>query len=115
MAERIKENRDFRRIYNKGTALVSPCAVVYFHKNRFSKNRLGVACSKKTGKAVSRNRAKRVLRAAFAQVDTDIVPGYDFILVARSVTAEKKSMQVALSIREMLDKAGLIDRTKESE
>ena len=108
MAERIKENRDFRRIYNKGTALVSPCVVVYYNKNRLQKNRLGVACSKKTGNAVSRNRAKRVLRAAFYAIETELVPGYDFILTARSATASKKSGEVSQALLELLAKAGLL-------
>jgi ribonuclease P protein component len=46
--------------------------------------RVGYTCSKKLGGAVVRNRAKRRLRAAAAEVLTDRgVAGWDYVLVGR--------------------------------
>lgn len=46
--------------------------------------RVGYTCSKKLGGAVVRNRAKRRLRAAAAQVlFAEGRPGYDYVLVGR--------------------------------
>ena len=46
--------------------------------------RVGYTCSKKLGRAVTRNRAKRRLRAAAAQVLTEQgVAGWDYVLVGR--------------------------------
>lgn len=108
MTERIKENRDFRRLYSRGKSFVSPCVVLYCAPNRNKITRIGVACSKKVGCAVKRNRAKRVLRAAFSQVEPMIKEGYDILLVARSSTPHKKSTQVAESLTALLNTAGVL-------
>ena len=108
MTERIKEHRDFRRLYAKGKSLVSRDVVIYVGKGRKNRTRMGVAVGKKIGCAVRRNRAKRVLRAAFAVLEPAVAPGYDFILVARSATPDRKSTQVAESIEAMLREEGLL-------
>jgi ribonuclease P protein component len=52
--------------------------------------RVGFTASRKVGNAVVRNRAKRRLRAAAAQILTDQGrPGTDYVLIARSGTAER--------------------------
>ena len=61
----LKENRDFRRLYGKGKSFVSPVVVTYLMKNRCKQVRYGITTSKKIGKAVQRNRSRRVIREAF--------------------------------------------------
>ena len=111
MTERIKENRDFRKLYAKGKVYVSGSFVMYALQNRKESTRVGVTCSKKVGNAVRRNRSKRVLREAFRSLQSDIPTGYDFILVARSATADKKSTFVAEKMRKSLVTAGIISVT----
>ena len=55
----LKENHEFRRLYQKGASAVSGCMVVYCRKNRLGHNRLGITVSVKLGHAVVRNRARR--------------------------------------------------------
>ncbi len=55
--------------------------------------------SRRVGNAVVRNRAKRVLRAAAAEVG--IAPGVDVALVARAGTAATTSTVVAAELRSM--------------
>ena len=71
----LKLNRDFRRLYYKGSSAVHPLIVTYASKNRLGHNRIGITVTKKIGKAVCRNRCKRIIRAAFAQVNTQIEQG----------------------------------------
>ena len=61
----LKENYEFRRVYNKGKSGVSSFLVVYARPNRSGRNRLGVTVSTKLGKAVVRNRVRRRLREIF--------------------------------------------------
>ena len=80
----IKENRTFRRIYQKGKSAVTPFLVLYCRPNGQNHNRLGVTVSTKLGGAVIRNRARRRLREVFRLAQPELKQGYDIILVARS-------------------------------
>lgn len=49
--------------------------------------RIGFTATKRVGNAVTRNRAKRRLRAAVAQVLPDLAqPGCDYVFIAREAT-----------------------------
>ena len=102
---RIKENRDFRRIYARGKTLISPYFVVYYLKNRRENLRLGITAGKKIGTAVARNRAKRVIRAAFRNCLPQICTGFDFIIVARTRILSVKSTAVEQSLIKLLKTA----------
>jgi ribonuclease P protein component len=106
---RIKENRDFRRIYARGKSLVSPYVVVYFMKNRRGNIRLGITAGKKIGTAVARNRAKRLIRAAFRSCMPNICAGFDFVVVARTRILSVKSTAVEKSVIKLLKSAGLYE------
>ena len=91
----IKQNHEFRRLYNKGRSAVSPSMVVYCRKSRFPHNRLGITTSTKLGCAVKRNRARRRLRELFRLAQPRMKQGYDVVLVARTraVTIPHKKLQ----------------------
>ena len=82
----LKENYEFRRLYQKGASAVGGGMVLYFRKNRLGHNRLGVTVSVKLGHAVVRNRARRRLREVFRLNSGRLRQGYDIILVARGRT-----------------------------
>ncbi len=107
--KKIKESYIFRRAYKKGRSFVSPYVVVYALKNRHNDIRLGITAGKKIGNAVSRNRAKRVIAAAFRQVLPQIPTGYDYIIVARTRILTVKSTVVADSILKQLSSADFKD------
>ena len=86
----LKENRDFLRLYRKGKCYVSSSLVTYVLKNRSNEKRYGITTSKKIGKAVQRNRARRVIRASLYDLYSDIIPGYDIVFVKSDVV--KKEM-----------------------
>jgi ribonuclease P protein component len=82
----LKENYEFRRLYNKGASAVSGSMVIYCRKNRMDHNRLGITVSVKLGHAVVRNRARRRLREVFRLNGGALRQGYDFVIVARGRT-----------------------------
>ena len=57
----LKENYEFRRLYQKGASAVGGGMVLYCRKNRLGHTRLGGTVSVKLGHAVVRTRARRRL------------------------------------------------------
>ena len=105
----LKENCDFRRLYGKGKSFQSPALVSYVMKNRAGICRIGITTSKKIGNAVERNRSRRVIRAAYREIEEKINGNYDIVFVARSRTKYQKSTQIAQIMLSQLKKAGVVD------
>ncbi len=82
----LKENYEFRRLYQKGASAVGGSMVLYCRKNKLGHNRLGLTVSVKLGHAVVRNRARRRLREVYRLNSGRLRQGYDMILVARGRT-----------------------------
>ena len=83
----LKENYEFRRLYQRGKSAAGGTMVVYCRKNKLDHNRLGLAASVKLGHAVVRNRCRRRLREVYRLNSPQMRKGYDIILVARGKTA----------------------------
>lgn len=106
----INRNTDFRRIYWKGRSAASAALVTYAMKNRRGEARVGITSGKKVGNAVTRNRARRVIWAAYREVLPKISGGWDIVFVARGKTPHMKSVQVRTAMEEQLKKLGIIER-----
>ena len=106
----LKLNKEFRRLYFKGSSAVHPLIVTYACKNRLGRNRIGITATKKIGKAVCRNRCKRIIRAAFHQVEPQIGQGWDFVFVARSRTPFVKSQKVYDAMKNHMESAGVLKK-----
>ena len=82
----LKQNYEFRRLYQKGASAAGGSMVVYCRKNKLGHNRLGLTASVKLGHAVKRNRARRRLREVYRLNACRLRSGWDMILVARGRT-----------------------------
>ena len=83
----LKENYEFRRLYQRGKSAAGGTMVLYCRKNRLGHNRLGLTASTKLGHAVVRNRCRRRLREVYRLHLPQMRKGYDSVLVARGKTA----------------------------
>ncbi len=108
----IKRNNDFLRLYRRGKSAADAHFICYVAPNRLGKVRLGITTSKKIGNAVARNRARRVLRAAFREVLPQIASGKDIILVARTKTTFTKSTALTPILTTQLEKLGALQSTE---
>lgn len=112
---KLKENRDFRRAFARGKSFVASGVVIYVTKNRYNNVRLGITAGKKIGNAVSRNRAKRVITAAFRYCLPNLKAGYDIVVVARARVLSLKSNEVAVMLKKQLMLAGVWDSDNKNE
>lgn len=85
----LKENRLFRRLYAKGRSAVTPTLVLYCRRNGTRGSRLGLTTGTKLGKAVVRNKLRRRFRAIYRAHEAQLLPGYDLVIVARHLAAER--------------------------
>ncbi len=119
----LTENHLFGKAYRSRQKYVTSTSAVYvmrdYARNRLKKenpqkesvNRIGISASKKIGGAVERNRAKRVIREAYRQIDRQfgIKSGFIIVFAAREKTTVVKmqdvmrDMQTALSKLDMLE------------
>ena len=106
--EAICDNRLFRRLYKTGKSVVTPLFVLYVRKNGRKENRLGITTSKTVGKAVQRNRCRRVLRESYRLLEAETDVGYDLILVARTRTGQVSSTAVKEMMESVFRKQGMM-------
>ena len=105
----IKENWQFQRAYKRGKSFVSPVVVTYIVKNNTNNLQIGITTSRKIGKAVQRNRCRRIIRAAFYELLPDIKNGYDIVFVARAKTPFVKSTDILNAIKNHLQQANVLN------
>ncbi|MBA3718097.1 MAG: ribonuclease P protein component [Actinobacteria bacterium] len=83
---RLSRSRDFDAVYRHGRSVSTRYLVLYwFEREAGDENapRLGVAVPKKIGGSVIRNRIKRRLREAWAQLPEEAPARNDYVLVVR--------------------------------
>ena len=86
----IKKNFEFKRVLSRGNSINGKNVAIYFFPNRLNQVRYGFAVGKKAGKAVSRNRIKRILREATRQVLMNFDTGIDIVIVWKNrISADK--------------------------
>ena len=105
----LKRNNDFRRLYARGKSYAGGYTVVYMSKNRIGTNRVGFTVSKSLGKAVVRNRAKRLMRESYRLLSDKLLQGYDIIIVSRNRAVGKTQPQIMKDIEYAMRKLGLIE------
>ncbi|MCH5324539.1 MAG: ribonuclease P protein component [Eubacterium sp.] len=94
----IKKDREFRWLFKKGDCTVTKAFICYVNESKRRKNRIGIVTGKKLGNAVTRNRARRVIREAFRHIEPVLAEStqkrYDIIFVARGAAPHLKSTQI---------------------
>ncbi len=111
----LNQNKDFRSLYYRGKSQVSPFLVVYVRKNSLGFCRTGITTGKKVGKAVDRNRCRRLIREAYRHLSDRIVGSWDIVFVARTRTANSSMQQVMKAMEKQFCTLSLIKSSPSKE
>ena len=107
--ETLKKNYEFKNVLNKGKFYCSKHITVYISKNRIDKNVIGIAISKKIGKAVTRNRLKRLIRESYRLQKDEIKKGYNIVFLWNKNNVEDvKSNVIQEEMNKIFMKAGIL-------
>jgi ribonuclease P protein component len=120
----ISEDHLFRKVYAKGQKIFCKHIAVYvltdYRASRLARenplktriNRVGLTVTKKLGKAVVRTRTRRILRAAYRQLDkeNDIKKGFLVVIVARNAATTAKTQDIYKDLLYAFKKLGLVIR-----
>ena len=77
----LKKNYEFKNVLTKGKYYNGNYIDIYIKKNNKNFNYIGIAVSVKVGKAVKRNRIKRVIREVFYMENKNLKQGYNIVFV----------------------------------
>ena len=103
----LKQNHEFRRLYQKGKSAVCPYFAVYCRQTRRPYSRLGITTGVKLGNAVKRNRARRRIRALYRTNEAGLLPGYDIVVVARTRAIYGRYREMERSFLQLMGRLGL--------
>lgn len=94
---RLREEHDVKRVRSRGRAVAQgPLVVRYLHNSLDpAQNRYTVIAGKRCGKAVQRNRLKRLVREALRGYHPYLQTGYDIVVICRGTVEEMPTLSEA--------------------
>jgi ribonuclease P protein component len=106
---RLRKNAQFKYVYSKGRSCAnSTLTLIYVKSGPPGSLRVGFSVSRKVGKAVVRNRIKRLMREACRKLLPEIRTGHMLVFVARPPSADSDFAAIGSSIGRLLEKSGLL-------
>ncbi len=103
---RLRRRKDFAAAYRKGRVYGNQLLVLRVVPHTGGVARFGFVTGKVVGNAVVRNRVKRRLRAAAAQID--VRPEVDIVVGARKSAADASYHALYMALAALIERAGLV-------
>lgn len=104
---RLTSRRQFQAVYAHGLKVATPCFAIFAKPNGLDHCRLGLTLTRKTGCAVVRNRAKRVLRDLFRLNRHQFDVPLDLVINGRRNMLQQTTSRVE---RELIESVGRLSR-----
>ena len=101
--ERLHRRAEFQKVYDRGAKAHGRYMMLTALPNALPFARLGVAATRKLGGAVTRNRAKRLIREVFRR--NKLAPGFDIVVVAKRELLGASLTALETEFRQILDRS----------
>jgi ribonuclease P protein component len=105
--ETLKTGSQFERVRRVGRTWAVGPILLNAAQNNEGATRCGFITGKKVGKAVERNRARRLIKEAVRARLPQLKPGWDLVWIARASIAEADFAQVSAAVDEALTRGKL--------
>ena len=79
----LKKNYEFKIVLTKGRFYIGKQLKIVILKNGKNFKTLGIAVSTKNGNAFQRNKAKRLIREAYKNLEEKIINGYSIVVLLK--------------------------------
>lgn len=106
---RLHRAEDFERLRRTNRTQQHLMMMVSYVPNGLNYNRYGFITSKRLGKAIKRNRVRRLLREAIRLLHPKMQPGFDVIVIARHPLIGQPFTVVQNTVEMLLRRAGIIE------
>jgi ribonuclease P protein component len=103
----LTNRAQYTLVYRQGKVWATSLLVMKAMPNGLSLSRYGFSVTKKVGKAVQRNRLKRLLREIMRL--QSLRPGWDIVFIARSVAVNTDYHQLERAVTKLLTRAQLLE------
>lgn len=103
----ITKPKEYALVYEKGKSWACDLLVMRALPNELAMSRYGISVSKRVGKAVVRNRVKRLLREILRAIP--LRPGWDIVFIARPAAASTDYAGLKQAAEGLLTRAHLVE------
>ncbi len=79
--EKLRNSEDFKRAYLQGKRIRLPGLTIIIVRSPLPYCRIGISVTRKFGKAIERNRVKRLIRELFRRNKQVFPPGHDLVFI----------------------------------
>ena len=102
-ADRILKRSEFVHLSRHGRKLQNDVFIVVVLPGRTDRSRLGITVTRKVGKAVKRNRIKRLVREFFRRREFQQTGVWDINIIAKKGAAELPSDLIFSALKSLFD------------